>query len=860
MKKIKFLLFFAILLFAWPCWGATETFYVCQGGDGSAPESDTCGTAYDIADLDTAANWDTDDQDDGKIGQNDDVVFMDDGGNLLVSGSQWDIPQSGTSGKPITFKAQSGDTPIIQMADGEDLNALVSIAAKGYLTFENLIFDGNAAGQSAGNDIILALSGAGGNHTYTSCTFRNSRATYGILSTMTGGTNVLTSCSFSGNPNTDCALSDSDGWTITSCVFVSEGSGVKMTNRTGGTGSVTVDSCTFTKWAESAAGFAVFSDTDGDDIVVKDNTFSDPGSLDYDCIQLNFQDDALTPTNPSNVQVYGNSITGGDDGDYGIVVNLGPTGNAVIYDNTLTSVKNTGIYLTGGASCVIRENYLDSIGVNGDGTHRCGIMLANINGKGVGTGNIVRSNIVNSCYNGMKTWGDVDDLQVNAVFANNTVYGYTTYGLYVHGYVTNATFKNNIFNSAETNAIHVKIDANSTAQVVLDYNSFFPEANDAWTWGATTDIDTLAAWKVASSQDANTINTDPKFVDAANDDFSLLATSPCIDTGVDLGAAFDDGLASDSSWPDSVSTEDQDLWGSGWEIGAYVFDTRIILLSGNNIIHQMSVITSRNILQVTGTDCLISNDTIKGTFDIDNDVTARNTAVPGTVSLANGKTLTANYCRFDQTKAVIEADGGTVTGGNNLFNVNDFGFTDETNDDFSLTSGSLLKNTGRSYNQDYDITGVTIPQGLGPDIGAYEYPYESHFYGDHETLYSDTSTTDLVPFELPDDYDLIHSDDDNLIAVSTKQNEYAIYLWRDKNDNHSDKIQATWIGKTNMPADQQSVCLQIYNVTDGSWQNLLCNTTVAANTEFTLQKTIETNVSDYYDVGDWVTFRVYQHW
>lgn len=285
-----------------------------------------------------------------------------------------------------------------------------------------------------------------------------------------------------------------------------------------------------------------------------------------------------------------------------------------------------------------------------------------------------------------------------------------------------------------------------------------------------------------------------------------------------------------------------------------------ILLSGTGDEHQMSVIPAGSIIRITGTNCIVTNDTIKGTLDIDSNASIRNTAIPGTVSLANGITMIANYCRFRQTQAVIEAGGGTILGGNNIFNVNDFGFTDETGGDFTLTNDSILKNTGHDYGLEYDILQIPIPQGLTFDIGAYEYSYEQHFYGDHETLYSNTSTDDLIPFELPDDYELIYEDDTNMIATTAKYNEYAIYLWKNKNENHSDTIVATWKGQTSLAGSQQPICMQIYNTSTSAWETLTCNTTVAANTNFTLESSINTNVEHYYDADDWVTFRIYQHW
>jgi hypothetical protein len=53
--------------------------------------------------------------------------------------------------------------------------------------------------------------------------------------------------------------------------------------------------------------------------------------------------------------------------------------------------------------------------------------------------------------------------------------------------------------------------------------------------------------------------------------FSLLAVSPAINSGVNLGATFQMGLAPAAVWPGGVSLLNQNSAGSGWEIGGYVY-------------------------------------------------------------------------------------------------------------------------------------------------------------------------------------------------------------------------------------------------------------------------------------------------
>jgi len=104
MKKLIILL---LLFLPAVCFGATETFYVCHGGDGTLPETATCATAWDEADFNTAGNWNAGvDGNDTQIGANDTVIFMDEGGAFTDQDAEdavLIIQGDGSSGKPITL-------------------------------------------------------------------------------------------------------------------------------------------------------------------------------------------------------------------------------------------------------------------------------------------------------------------------------------------------------------------------------------------------------------------------------------------------------------------------------------------------------------------------------------------------------------------------------------------------------------------------------------------------------------------------------------------------------------------------------------------------------------------------------------
>jgi hypothetical protein len=62
----------------------------------------------------------------------------------------------------------------------------------------------------------------------------------------------------------------------------------------------------------------------------------------------------------------------------------------------------------------------------------------------------------------------------------------------------------------------------------------------------------------------------PRFIDVSKNDFSLSKGSSAINRGTDLSGTLEDGLNSESVWPNEVKTT---KWGgkAGWDIGAFVY-------------------------------------------------------------------------------------------------------------------------------------------------------------------------------------------------------------------------------------------------------------------------------------------------
>lgn len=107
------------------------------------------------------------------------------------------------------------------------------------------------------------------------------------------------------------------------------------------------------------------------------------------------------------------------------------------------------------------------------------------------------------------------------------------------------------------------------------------------------------------------------------------------------------------------------------------------------------------------------------------------------------------------------------------------------------------------------------------------------------------------------DYTNVETDDGNrvqAVGVST----YILHQFRKKNDNNTDSISVSWNGQSDRAPSSATVYLQVYNHNTDSWETLDSESAAGANTDFTLEAEITSDLSYYYDADNWATFRVYQ--
>jgi hypothetical protein len=119
-----------------------------------------------------------------------------------------------------------------------------------------------------------------------------------------------------------------------------------------------------------------------------------------------------------------------------------------------------------------------------------------------------------------------------------------------------------------------------------------------------------------------------------------------------------------------------------------------------------------------------------------------------------------------------------------------------------------------------------------------------------------TAVTDLATTYTPTETGYMSADDTNYSDL-TGAGPYLIHQYKNVSTSTTAAINGTWIGRSTKAGSAGTITLQIYNHNTAGWETLASNTTVAANTDFTLAGTQSTNITNYIS-GGYITFRVYQ--
>jgi len=412
-------------------------------------------------------------------------------------------------------------------------------------------------------------------------------------------------------------------------------------------------------------------------------------------------DCGTTEANPANGidlngsqywKVYGNDVS--------TTVTSADDGNGIHLDTngTVTSDNN--------------EIYQNKFHLNTDGGG-AGIHV------GHGDDNDIYSNIIASNLCGIRLKNT--DTTGNE-FYNNTYYENSAYGFHSDNAGGNApafTMGNELIVGTDSGDVGIQIDAGcigtdgaTTVTYVGVYNA-----------ATAINDDDVAAWDDVGDDITGGLESDPKFVDAANDDFHLLVSSPCIDAGADLTATVltdYDGQDADHANMDG----DADGAVTDMDIGADQVQFLSVLSGATTLQYSLLDGGDGNYAGLAfSTGHTIDNVTIarckSGALRVNGNQTVNNMAIADECFIVSGATLTVNNSAFQEAEVTATGDG-TMTDTDCLFSQGDFGFSNKSSGNFHLKASSISVDAGADTGASTDIDGRVTPR-VTHDIGGYEY-------------------------------------------------------------------------------------------------------------------------------------------
>jgi len=285
-----------------------------------------------------------------------------------------------------------------------------------------------------------------------------------------------------------------------------------------------------------------------------------------------------------------------------------------------------------------------------------------------GSGNVVHGNIIYNSWRGIHILANTEGSEVY----NNTIYNSAYESIVLDGGEDKdgVIIKNNIIFGATTQYL---INISSSVNTVSDSNLFFDsDFTDKYFMNGVGTYSSLTEWTAGTGLDTNSLEADPQFTDAPNDNFIQLPISPAISSGA-LLLGYELKLNPDSEWVSSVST-----FYDPYSIGAYAFLGQNVTKVGTPVDDQVGVWTGDGTIEGTaglaydGTNLIISGDGNEIKFDDNATVTT------------DGAEITYGKGQVNTTKTVI------LSGSFQTYTVSNADFALFMNNDTDHTSWAQL--------------------------------------------------------------------------------------------------------------------------------------------------------------------------
>jgi parallel beta-helix repeat protein len=235
-----------------------------------------------------------------------------------------------------------------------------------------------------------------------------------------------------------------------------------------------------------------------------------------------------------------------NSGKNGIQIN--DSNYITISNSTIHSNRDNGIFVnTSSSNITIFQNTINSNSDHGLVFYQSATVSSNIFYSNAGGGQIgaydssssgdvtITNNIIHSASNIGIQLANVTSSTANSrnfSVINNTFYNTQNISLKISFYSDNGSYivTNNIFSITSGQIFHF-LDA-SVNKITSNYNNLYNSSAYIGQWGVNN-YSTFSSWKAATSQDANSISSDPLFVSTTSgaEDFHLQTSSLTIDAG-----------------------------------------------------------------------------------------------------------------------------------------------------------------------------------------------------------------------------------------------------------------------------------------------------------------------------------------
>jgi hypothetical protein len=217
------------------------------------------------------------------------------------------------------------------------------------------------------------------------------------------------------------------------------------------------------------------------------------------------------------------------------------------------------------------------------------------NGYSQAYGNVIYMPGSTQHGNGLEVWdySHVAPGNYNNLIYNNTIYGPSSNSLIIQGgnggaagSCMNNVVENNISVATGYGAFNAvagcENDGTNGSGNVYLYNAFGTAASNFIQWGAGNYLSTYAALDSDYGSSTYSIQTLPTFANGATGKFALVVGSSVVNAGANLGSTYQFALDPASSWPANVVLDNQNNYGTAWEVGAYVYRPPISQFGGNS--------------------------------------------------------------------------------------------------------------------------------------------------------------------------------------------------------------------------------------------------------------------------------------